>query len=186
MTDARRSFRMTLRERRRQISPRQAAENAARAGKHLLASPSWAAAERIGLYLPQDGEMPVDEIVRAARQASKTLYLPAIRNQTMEFRCWSEGIALVENRFGILEPGADAPRGDQLDLALVPLVGWAWGGYRLGMGGGYFDRFLAARRPALCLGLAFESQREDRLSALREPWDQDLDGVVTEAGLVVF
>ena len=70
-------------------------------------------------------------------------------------------------------------------IVLAPLVGWDGAGYRLGYGGGYYDRTLAAmtRKPRL-VGLAFAAQELDSIP--REPHDVPLDAVVTEAGVRHF
>ncbi len=182
------SHRVALRALRRQIPATHAAACAERAAAALLSVPAWEQAEDIGIYRDRDGEMPSRAFVHAARSAGKSLFLPAVRDDSVVFLRWNAEDELISNRYGIGEPAAGAAQAERLDLLLMPLVGWTSSGYRLGMGGGYFDRFLAnpTLRPRLCLGLAFECQRDDGLEALREPWDEDIDGVLTEAGLQMF
>jgi 5-formyltetrahydrofolate cyclo-ligase len=102
----------------------------------------------------------------------------------MLMRHWDPDRPLVRNRYGIEEPDSSSERAENLDLLLIPLVGWSVSGYRLGMGGGYFDRMLASF-PARCwrVGVAYDCQRDDALDLLREDWDEDLDAVLTESGL---
>jgi 5-formyltetrahydrofolate cyclo-ligase len=182
------SHRAALRALRRQIPATHAAACAERAVKALVSDPAWKRAQTVGVYLDRDGEMPSQAFVQAARSAGKSLYLPVVRDDSVVFLLWNTEDELTPNRYGINEPPADAPQSERLDLLLLPLVGWAKSGYRLGMGGGYFDRYLAnpKLRPRACLGLAFECQGDDGLEALREPWDEDIDGVLTEAGLRMF
>jgi 5-formyltetrahydrofolate cyclo-ligase len=78
--------------------------------------------------------------------------------------------------------------GDALDFSavptslLVPLLGFDRKGHRLGQGGGYYDRYLATRRPALVVGLAFALQEVAALPV--DPWDCRLDVIVTEDSVI--
>ena len=98
---------------------------------------------------------------------------------------------MTKNRYGIAEPvDARALRARQLDLLLMPLVGFDDEGYRLGMGGGYYDATLAYmrhrrnwRKPRL-VGVAYECQRVDVLP--HDPWDMPLDAVLTERQMYRF
>jgi 5-formyltetrahydrofolate cyclo-ligase len=104
----------------------------------------------------------------------------------MHFAPWLPDAPLETNRFGIGEPAPAGGAVAGLDLILLPVVGWTERGFRLGMGGGYYDRFLAsaAAGDAIRLGLAYECQCEPALDALRERWDAPLDGVLTERRLL--
>ena len=97
----------------------------------------------------------------------------------LRFREWAPGTRLTADRYGIPTPTA----GDWLtpDLILLPLNGFDGAGYRLGYGGGYFDRTLAALVPRpLAVGVGFEINRIDSIRP--EPHDQQLDWIVTENG----
>lgn len=99
----------------------------------------------------------------------------------LAFRAWEPGSLLEPDRYGIPTPVA----GEFLvpDLILLPLNGFDAAGYRLGYGGGYFDRTLAALVPRpLAVGVGFEINRLETI--LPGPHDQRLDWIVTEAGAV--
>lgn len=97
----------------------------------------------------------------------------------LAFREWSAETLLVADRYGIPTPTA----GDWLrpELILLPLNGFDAAGYRLGYGGGYFDRTLATLSPRpLAVGVGFEV---NRLASIRpENHDQRLDWIITEDG----
>lgn len=98
---------------------------------------------------------------------------------------------LVNNRYGILEPSTKYIKPTaQLDIILMPLVGFDRLGNRLGMGGGYYDRALAFKRrqawrkKPLLIGLAFDGQEIQQLAA--QPWDIPMDAVATPTRFIRF
>lgn len=102
----------------------------------------------------------------------------------MVFRCWTPQAEMSIDPFGIPVP-ADAAAGPTPDLVLLPLVAFDAGGYRLGYGGGYFDRTLAAMVPRpLAFGVGFELARA--ASVRPQAHDIPLDAVITEAGALSF
>lgn len=94
------------------------------------------------------------------------------------FRRWTPGAELALDRYGIPFPA----RGEEVrpDAALVPLNAFDAHGYRLGYGGGYFDRTLATMR-MVAIGIGFELGREQ--DVLPQPHDRAMDWLVTEAGV---
>jgi 5,10-methenyltetrahydrofolate synthetase len=109
--------------------------------------------------------------------------LPVVvdENAPLTFRLWTPDTPLAADRYGIPTP----TRGEFVhpDMLLLPLNGFDGDGYRLGYGGGYFDRTLAAMSPRpLAVGVGFEI---NRLPTIRpERHDQRLDWLVSEAGAV--
>ena len=100
--------------------------------------------------------------------------------QPLRFREWRPDSELYADRYGIPTPVA----GDWLqpELILLPLNGFDAAGYRLGYGGGFFDRTLAALSPRpLAVGVGFEINRLESIHP--ETHDQRLDWLVTEAGV---
>lgn len=98
----------------------------------------------------------------------------------MTFRIWTPGAPMAVDPFGIPVPataGCTVP-----DILLLPLVAFDAAGYRLGYGGGYFDRTLAACAPRpLAVGVGFDLCRVDSIRP--EPHDIPLERIVTESGL---
>lgn len=116
------------------------------------------------------------------------LCLPAMqgKGQPLMFRQWSPGDALKSVQWGIQEPAPDKPVLAP-DILLVPLLAFDRTGQRLGYGGGYYDRTLAAFRalkPSLAIGLAYDLQEVDAVPHL--DYDQRLDGVLTPSGGRLF
>lgn len=150
-------------------------------------------AQRIGFYLPQGGEFDVHPLLDQALMMKRQCYLPMLprRGRVMRFGQVGRKTRMTKNRYGIAEPvDARALRARQLDLLLMPLVGFDRQGHRLGMGGGYYDATLAYmrhrrswRKPRL-VGIAYECQRVEKLP--HDPWDMPLDAVLTERQLYRF
>jgi 5-formyltetrahydrofolate cyclo-ligase len=109
-----------------------------------------------------------------------------IKAHPLMFHVPIAGEPWLAGAFGIPEPRPDWPRADP-SLLLVPLLAFDGEGYRLGYGGGYYDRTLAhfrAQRPVTAIGVAFAGQEVPRVP--REPNDQRLDMIVTEQGIRRF
>jgi 5-formyltetrahydrofolate cyclo-ligase len=178
-------LRRELDGRRRELSPAVWRSAAALAQEALIGTAWFKAAGTIMLYQPIGAEMPVDRLVVAALGAGKRLALPRCEKRgVMHARLWDGSPASLERRtFGILEPLATAPvvAPQELDLVVVPGVGFDRQGYRLGWGGGFYDRYLPPVRGAK-VGIAFGVQIVERLP--HEEHDARLDGVVTEAGVL--
>lgn len=103
----------------------------------------------------------------------------------LRFREWSPGAKMVEGAFKALIPEEGAwitP-----EVVIVPLVAFDTRGYRLGYGGGFYDRTLEglrAKRATLAIGFAFSAQEIEEVPI--EETDQPLDAVVTELGIRWF
>lgn len=111
--------------------------------------------------------------------------MPAVvgTDAPMTFRAWTADSAMIMDRHGIPIPADDAVLIP--DVVLLPLVAFDARGFRLGYGGGYFDRTLAAIVPRpLAVGVGFELARVDSIHP--QAHDIPLDAVVTEAGVDFF
>lgn len=114
------------------------------------------------------------------------LALPLVtgKGKPLTFRAWAPGDAMDAGVWGIAQPKADKPVVEP-DIVLVPLLAVDRGGWRLGYGGGFYDRTLQglrARKPVLAIGLAYEEQVVDAVPHL--DYDEPLDWVLTPAGAV--
>ncbi|MAL94786.1 MAG: 5-formyltetrahydrofolate cyclo-ligase [Haliea sp.] len=183
-TPTRGALRLQLRQKRLSL-PDTLRESAARNLESRLANlECWQSARVIAGYWPNDGEIDPLPLLRAVREAGRQVCLPVLAGgNTLHFREWLADAVLVKNRFGIPEPPATARAlaVAELDIVLMPLVGWSRDGTRLGMGGGFYDRSLAGTHAAVRIGLGFDCQEVEALP--RAHWDVPLDYVVTETGL---
>ena len=158
--------------------------------ERLLASPLWRDCRRVAAYMAVKGEAGTSLLLDEARRTGRALFLPRCRRQGeegwpggMDFLLCEAGTPLILSRFGIPEPPPDAPALSPAELAapdtllIVPALAFDREGFRLGYGGGYYDRVLAR---AVCpsVGLAFHSLLLPQLP--REPWDQAVRAVCTE------
>ena len=140
----------------------------------------------VALYDATADETPTDAIADRLTRDGYALALPIIgaRQAPLIFRTWRPGDEVAPGPFGIRQP----TQGNEVepDILFVPLVAFDSDGRRLGYGGGFYDRTLAAlrtRKPVLTVGLAFSAQHVLALPA--EAHDEPLDAVLTEAGLAV-
>ncbi|GHC49159.1 5-formyltetrahydrofolate cyclo-ligase [Neogemmobacter tilapiae] len=113
--------------------------------------------------------------------------VPVITAQAtpLRFREWSPGCALEDGPFGAKVPAEGA--WIEPDILIVPLLGFDARGYRLGYGGGFYDRtleLLRAKGPRIAVGFAFAAQEMDEVPI--DGFDQRLDYLVTEKGIIHF
>ncbi len=112
------------------------------------------------------------------------LALPVMqgKGKPLLMRSWTPGDAMNSAAWGIAEPMDDKPEVEP-DVLLVPLLAFDPRGYRLGYGGGFYDRTLAklrAKKPVVAVGLAYDELKVDAVPT--ESYDQPLDWVLTPSG----
>ena len=180
-TTARRELRLRLRAVRRGISSEAHCAASAQAQSHVIAHPSFGAAEQIALYRAFDGEVDTAMLTNAASEQGKRVLHARISERHgldfVEAESWSK------TNYGLPIPNGRTHLLTDKDLLIVPGVGFDNDGYRIGFGGGHYDRLLADCT-ALPMGIAFECQRLD--SVPRAPWDRPVAALATELGVVEF
>ncbi len=182
--DAKRALREYALARRR-AADRQAGPGAGiRAADHFLSAVPVPRGAAVSGYWPIDEEFDVLPLLRRLARAGHPCCLPVVarKHSPLVFRAWQPGDALRSASFGLTEPAADAPVVSPT-LLLVPLLAFDSQGFRLGYGGGYYDRSLEALRaagPVSAVGMAFSEQQVE--SVPHTETDQRLDWVVTERG----
>ena len=136
----------------------------------------------LGIYWPFRAEFDPRPLVDALAAAGHSVALPVVvdRKGPLEYRAWAPGEALIAGVWDI--PIPEQRRIVAPSTVLAPVVGFDRGCYRLGYGGGYFDRTLAALEPRpLAIGVGFACQE----IATIHPQDFDIamDLIVTEGGI---
>ncbi|OHC75821.1 MAG: 5-formyltetrahydrofolate cyclo-ligase [Rhodospirillales bacterium RIFCSPLOWO2_12_FULL_58_28] len=135
-------------------------------------------------YLAIGGEIDAEPLLRRLHGLGYVCALPVVTKPgaPLVFRRWRPGMELENGSHGTRQPGSDAEEVTP-EVVLCPLLAFDKDGYRLGQGGGYYDRTLGALRAikrVTAVGLAFEAQRME--TTPRDGYDQQLDRIVTEQG----
>ena len=157
----------------------------------------------IALYWPIQQEIDLRPCLISWVKAmhGRQLALPVMRAaKQLDFYTWQDGDALVSQQHAISEPKPNDPKVKSIepDCILIPCVGWSWAGnahkdplqmhyWRLGYGGGYFDRTLAGLRTTkpniVCIGVGYDWQQLNPNQWQPEAHDEPLDAMLTESGL---
>lgn len=190
LSDPREVARWRRAERERLIAARLAVPAAERAeaadaiGHELDRLVEISAGAVVSAYWPFRGELDLRGWLRSAigRGAKAALPLVVAKGQPLVFREWGPGTKMERGVWNIPIPAAESPQ-IVPNIVIAPLVGYDPGCYRLGYGGGFYDRTLAAiPRPRLVIGVGLP------LTALRtihpQPHDIPMDVIVTGAGAV--
>lgn len=197
------ALRKQLRARRAAVMPAQRRAAAQQLVRQALRQRLLARRRRIGFYMPAKNEIDILPMLRKALRMGVACYLPVLPRRALvsagRRALWFSRIAarasdLDTTRFGwrnnryaipeFLPRGVRTVRARQLDLLLTPLLGFDRQGWRIGMGGGYYDASLAFlkrrkhwHKPRL-IGVAYAVQEVAR--APHDAWDVPLQGVLNE------
>ena len=133
-------------------------------------------------FWPIGSEIDMAPVLRALAARGHAVALPVVvgRDRPLVFRAWREGDAMAEGPYGIREPLESAPE-IAPQVLLVPLLAFDRAGYRLGYGGGFYDRSLAMLREggrAIAIGAAWAAQEVPAVP--HDQHDQPLDWMLTE------
>lgn len=179
---------VTLREeltaRRKAMTPDLIDERGLKVQSRFLATPYYQKARTVALYAPIRGEVPTRDILIAALQDEKIVCYPLshVHGRILAFRAIKSESELEPGRLGVREPtnASELIAVDQIDLFVVPGLGFTRDGKRLGRGGGYYDATLkAASARSRRVGLAFNEQFVPAIPTTND--DVDMDLVVTES-----
>jgi 5-formyltetrahydrofolate cyclo-ligase len=183
--DAKRRLRTAMAERRRRVPPRDAASFAAAIADAVLEEPRIRKAPQIVLYAALGEEVPTRQLFDALRSLPAVRLLPRFERNEMTWSRVEEWDSLVRGRYGVLEPvsGGSETLGSS-DVVLLPGLAFDRSGWRLGRGGGHYDR--AFRSTARCpwlvgIGYSFQWVAEVPHDDSR---DRRVDAIVTENGWV--
>jgi 5-formyltetrahydrofolate cyclo-ligase len=138
----------------------------------------------VSAFAPLPEELRIWPLLRRLAGEGYVLGLPVMqgRGKVLLFRAWKAGDALEARSMGIAEPKPDKPVVVP-DIVIVPLLAFDALGWRLGYGGGYYDRTLRALRackPIVAVGIGYDEQAVDAVPHL--DYDERLDWVLTATG----
>ncbi|MDC9720272.1 MAG: 5-formyltetrahydrofolate cyclo-ligase [Gammaproteobacteria bacterium] len=145
-------------------------------------------AQIVSVYWPLGDELDPIPLLTTLHSLGHHMVLPVMlgAGQPLIFRSWTPGDTLQDAGFGTREPSKDkqilAP-----DVILAPLLAFDKSGYRLGYGGGFYDRTLEKLRktkPVSVYGVAYAAQEMEHV--IKGPYDQPLDGIITELNVTLF
>lgn len=183
-----RQLRQSLRHQRNALTSIQQRLHGKAVARQLMRHPWFQRARTIAVYLDNDGELQTDSIIQLSRQLNKRLVLPVLhpfRHGHLLFRDWPVNARMQPNQFRIKEPARKYAVVDtrSIDLVIAPLVGFDDRCYRIGMGGGYYDRTFSFRhvnswRKPRLVGIAHALQQLETVD--NRAWDIALDIVITE------
>jgi len=166
------------------LSPEQRSAASQSICEHLMASPVWPA-DPVALFCALPQEVDVSALEAAA--PGQVAY-PQVQGDDLVFRQARAHQLQPVPPYGVREPTAQFEPIESFSLIIVPGLGFTATGGRIGYGRGFYDRYLRAARALqpnlITVGVAFACQLVDDLPL--EPWDEPLDGLVTEQGLLRF
>jgi 5-formyltetrahydrofolate cyclo-ligase len=179
----RRARRQELLAQRAAIDPAERARLQQAIDAQLLAAVHPQRGQVLAIYWPFRGEYDPRHVARVWRDRGVQNALPVVvaPGQPLQFRLWWPGVRTEPGVYGL--PIPQGTESVKPDLLLIPPVGFDAQCYRLGHGGGYYDRTLAQwrERPPQRIGVAFEISRMPTIHP--QAHDIALDAVVTEAGV---
>lgn len=187
MADEKKILRRILAECRAELPARSAARLSNLVQHNLIEASCYAGAGCVILYAAKDNEVATDLIFAHAIESGRRVLYPRIVAETHDLNLVRvDRLAQLQpGAHGIPEPtGAEVARYADLERALICVPGVAFGpaGERLGRGGGYYDRLIAALAPqTVTVGLAYSFQVLDRLP--ESPLDRRLGLIVTESAM---
>lgn len=133
----------------------------------------WASYDKIFIYHSFGSEVDTEKLIRSAFLEGKKVFLPRIdARKEMRFHQIRSDTKLVSHIFGMQEPPEDCPvlEADDNSLILVPGLLFDRNGYRLGYGGGYYDRYISEHPQAMPVGICYSIQMTEELPT--EAYDQ--------------
>jgi 5,10-methenyltetrahydrofolate synthetase len=178
----RKTMRAELIARRLKLMPSIRRNYAGEIARHILTLVGPLAGRTLSLYWPMRGEPDLRSLIKPGLDAGGRCALPVVveKKAPMIFRLWEPGTKLVSGVWNIPVPAAG--KAVVPDVVLAPVVGYDRACFRLGYGGGYFDRTLASlTRSPLAIGVGYAQALLPTIYPLSH--DVPFDLIVTECGV---
>ncbi len=183
-----RLLRGQARQARGELDPLWRARAAVEATRLALELVEREGAATVALFASFDSEIDTHPLIGGLLARGCRVALPRVSPSSRGLELRAVGAFPGDCRagpFGILEPDplvcGEELSGREVDLAFVPGLLFDAEGWRLGYGGGYYDRLLSSGRPRLVIGLAYSTQLVDVLP--HDSWDSPVDAILTERSL---
>ena len=170
-------LRREIRARKRTMTEAEIEERSARLARLFFASGAYQNAKTIYGYLPYNQEVRTVPMLERALKDGKKVAVPKVYGEEMKFLYLDDLNAVAKGYAGIPEPIADEPVAqDETALVLMPGLAFDPQGHRIGYGGGFYDKFLAAEPNHPTLALCYEFQMLPKLDV--EDHDIPVDTVL--------
>jgi len=170
-------LRKTIRERKQAMTPADVEEKSRILGEKFAASEAYKSAKTIYGYLPYNQEVRTVPMLQRALLDGKRVAVPKVYGEEMKFIYLDDFSQIEKGYAGIPEPVADGPFADDpTALVLMPGLAFDPQGHRVGYGGGFYDRFLAAEPNHPTLALCYDFQVLPQLET--EAFDIPVDTVL--------
>lgn len=170
-------LRREIRARKRAMTEAEIEERSARLARLFFASLAYQNAKTIYGYLPYNQEVRTVPMLERALKDGKKVAVPKVYGEEMKFLYLDDLTAVAKGYAGIPEPIADEPVAhDETALVLMPGLAFDPQGHRIGYGGGFYDKFLAAEPNHPTLALCYEFQMLPKLDV--EDHDIPVDTVL--------
>jgi 5-formyltetrahydrofolate cyclo-ligase len=174
------TFRKIYREKREQIPAALRREESARILTALRQMPLYRNSRKIFTYYSVNSEVDTLDFIQAALSEGKEIYLPVCgKNHTMSLHQIHNLDDVMEGAYQIPVPADQTQplNPEKLDLVIVPGLSFDRQGYRMGYGGGYYDRFLSCLRPGIAVGVCYTGLLVPEVP--RDAFDQKCDWILT-------
>ena len=180
-------LRKRLKAERARLSVGQVALSSEQVSRHILACDAYRKAQCIMGYLAFGKELSVDAVLRAALAEGKQVLVPLVTSATEMVPVVLRNMEDFElDRYGIrsVREPAELCEAQAIDLVLVPGVAFDREGGRLGMGAGYYDRFLPKAQSAVLMGIAYDALVQDELP--KDEYDVCMQLLASESGITTL
>jgi len=192
-------IRQEVRAKRRQLNVEKQQEQADLLCKLLISTINLDHVKHVAIYLTNDGELNTKPFIYWCWKNKISVYLPVIHpfsQGNLLFLKYTKASVMIKNKYGILEPRLDVRNiisVNNIDIIFTPLVAFDPTGNRLGMGGGFYDRTLAAwfreyqqnkKTKPMPIGLAHDCQKVKTIPI--ENWDIPLPKIITPSTIYLF
>ena len=170
------ALRALIRQKKREMTAEQIAEKSERLCRMFLETEAYRQAKTVYGYFPYNQEVRTEPVLRQVLADGKGLAVPKIIDNKMYFICLQDLDRVAAGYAGIPEPLEDGPvAADKTALVLMPGIAFDKQGYRVGYGGGFYDKFLEEEPDHPTIALCYDFQMMDALQV--EEYDIPVDTV---------